>query len=45
MLVRLLFGAVGGLAAALAIPVLLLGPGPGRILFETPWKKGSASST
>ena len=30
MLVRLLFGAVGGLAAALAIPVFSLGPGPGR---------------
>ena len=40
MLVRLLFGAVGGLAAALAIPVFSLGPGPGRDLFATPWRKG-----
>jgi ubiquinol-cytochrome c reductase iron-sulfur subunit len=36
-----LLGALGGLAAALAIPVLSLGPAPGRSLFETPWKKGS----
>lgn len=35
-----LLAAVGGLAAALAIPVLSLGPAPGRSLFETPWKKG-----
>jgi quinol---cytochrome c reductase iron-sulfur subunit len=36
-----LLAAFGGLAAALAIPVLSLGPAPGRSLFETPWKKGS----
>ncbi len=36
-----LLAAVGGRAAALAIPVLSLGPAPGRSLFETPWKKGS----
>src|SRR5206468_3067070 len=36
-----LLAALGGLAAALAIPVLSLGPAPGRSLFETPWKKGS----
>jgi ubiquinol-cytochrome c reductase iron-sulfur subunit len=36
-----LLAAFGGLAAALAIPVLSLGPSPGRSLFETPWKKGS----
>ncbi len=35
-----LVGALGGLAAALAIPVLSLGPAPGRSLFETPWKRG-----
>ncbi len=35
-----LVAALGGLAAALAIPVLSLGPAPGRSLFETPWKKG-----
>jgi len=36
-----LVAAFGGLAAALAIPILSLGPAPGRSLFETPWKKGS----
>jgi ubiquinol-cytochrome c reductase iron-sulfur subunit len=36
-----LLAAFGGLGAALAIPVLSLGPAPGRTLFETPWKKGS----
>lgn len=36
-----LLGALGGLAAALAIPVLSLGPAPGNSLFVTPWKKGS----
>lgn len=36
-----LLGALGGLTAALAIPVLSLGPAPGRTLFETPWRKGS----
>ncbi len=40
MLVRLLAGAIAGLAAALAIPVFSLGPAPGRSLFVTPWKKG-----
>ena len=40
MLLRLLAGAIGGLAAALAIPVLSLGPGPGRDLFVTRWRKG-----
>jgi ubiquinol-cytochrome c reductase iron-sulfur subunit len=40
MLMRLLLGAVGGLAAALAVPVFSLGPAPGRSLFETPWKAG-----
>ncbi|MBW3612490.1 MAG: Rieske 2Fe-2S domain-containing protein [Chloroflexi bacterium] len=41
LLVRLLLGAVGALAAALAIPALALGPGPGRELFQTPWRAGS----
>jgi quinol---cytochrome c reductase iron-sulfur subunit len=36
----MLFGAVGALGAALAIPVLSLGPAPGRQLFETSWKSG-----
>ena len=40
LLVRALGGAVAGLAAALAIPVLSLGPAPGRSLFVTPWRKG-----
>jgi ubiquinol-cytochrome c reductase iron-sulfur subunit len=35
-----LVGALGGVAAALAIPVLSLGPAPGRSLFETPWRTG-----
>jgi quinol---cytochrome c reductase iron-sulfur subunit len=40
LLIRALGGALAGLAAALAIPVLSLGPAPGRALFETPWRKG-----
>ncbi len=36
-----LLGALGGLAAALAIPVLSLGPAPGRSLFRTAWRQGS----
>jgi ubiquinol-cytochrome c reductase iron-sulfur subunit len=40
LLVRTLAGAFAGLAAALAVPALSLGPAPGRSLFETPWKSG-----
>ncbi len=40
LLIRALGGAFAGLAAALAIPVLSLGPAPGRSLFQTPWRKG-----
>lgn len=40
LLVRALGGAFAGLAAALAIPVLSLGPAPGRSLFQTPWRNG-----
>ncbi len=40
-LVRLLVGAGASLAAALAIPVLSLGPAPGRSLFQTAWRRGS----
>jgi quinol---cytochrome c reductase iron-sulfur subunit len=40
LLVRALGGALAGLAAALAIPALSLGPAPGRSLFETPWRRG-----
>jgi ubiquinol-cytochrome c reductase iron-sulfur subunit len=40
LLVRTLAGAFAGLAAALAIPALSLGPAPGRTLFQTPWKSG-----
>ena len=36
-----LLGALGGLGAALAIPVLSLGPAPGNSLFVTSWKAGS----
>ncbi len=41
LLIGLLFGAVAGLGAALLMPVLSLGPAPGRDLFVTAWKKGS----
>ena len=40
LLVRALAVSLAGLAAALAIPVLSLGPAPGRALFETPWRRG-----
>ena len=40
-LLTLLGGAFVGLGAALALPLLSLGPSPGRSLFETSWKKGS----
>ncbi|HEX8941363.1 MAG TPA: Rieske (2Fe-2S) protein [Candidatus Limnocylindrales bacterium] len=39
-LVGALLGALGGLAAAVAIPILSLGPAPGRSLFVTSWRKG-----
>jgi ubiquinol-cytochrome c reductase iron-sulfur subunit len=39
-LVRMLLGALGGLAAALAIPALSLGPAPGHELFATSWAPG-----
>ena len=40
-LIRTLAAAFAGLGAALAVPVLSLGPAPGRTLFETPWKAGT----
>ena len=40
LLIKALGGAFAGLAAALAIPVLSLGPSPGRSLFETAWRAG-----
>ena len=40
LLVRMLLGAFAGLAAALAIPALSLGPAPGRELFSTTWAPG-----
>ena len=40
MLVGMLFGALAGLGAALAIPALSLGPAPGRELFTTSWAPG-----
>ena len=39
-LVRLLVGAGGLLAAALALPAFSLGPEPGRALFQTGWRRG-----
>lgn len=41
MLQVALLGALGGLASALVLPVLSLGPAPGRALFRTPWSKGA----
>ena len=41
LLVRLLVGAGGSLAAALAIPALSLGPRPGQSLFTTRWTPGT----
>ena len=41
LLVRLLMGASGTLAAALAIPALSLGPRPGQSLFKTRWTEGT----
>jgi ubiquinol-cytochrome c reductase iron-sulfur subunit len=39
-LLRLLGVAFVGLGAALALPVLSLGPAPGRSLFQTEWRSG-----
>jgi ubiquinol-cytochrome c reductase iron-sulfur subunit len=41
LLIRALLGTMAGLAAALAVPVLSLGPAPGRSLFQTSWKSGA----
>ena len=41
----MLFGALAGLGAALAIPVLSLGPAPGRELFTTAGRPASGWST
>jgi ubiquinol-cytochrome c reductase iron-sulfur subunit len=41
LLVKLLVGAGGALGLALLLPVLSLGPAPGRTLKETPWRRGS----
>jgi ubiquinol-cytochrome c reductase iron-sulfur subunit len=40
LLVKLLAGAGGALGLALLLPVLSLGPAPGRSLFVTPWARG-----
>ncbi len=40
LLVRSLVAALGGLGAALAVPIFALGPAPGNSLSTTPWKKG-----
>jgi ubiquinol-cytochrome c reductase iron-sulfur subunit len=41
VLVKLLAGAGGALGLALLLPVLSLGPAPGRTLKQTAWKRGS----
>jgi ubiquinol-cytochrome c reductase iron-sulfur subunit len=41
LLIRALLGTMAGLAAALAVPVLSLGPAPGRSLFQTSWRSGA----
>jgi quinol---cytochrome c reductase iron-sulfur subunit len=41
LLIGALLGTLAGLAAALAIPVLSLGPAPGKALFTTSWKAGA----
>jgi ubiquinol-cytochrome c reductase iron-sulfur subunit len=41
LLLRALAAAIGGLAAALAIPVFSLGPAPGRSLYQTTWRSGA----
>jgi ubiquinol-cytochrome c reductase iron-sulfur subunit len=41
LLVKLLAGAGGALGLALLLPVLSLGPAPGRTLKETPWRRGA----
>jgi ubiquinol-cytochrome c reductase iron-sulfur subunit len=40
LLLKLLAGAGGALGLALLLPVLSLGPAPGRSLFVTPWARG-----
>ncbi len=40
LLIKLLAGAGGALGLALLLPVLSLGPAPGRSLFVTPWARG-----
>lgn len=40
LLVGMLLAAFAGLAAALAVPALSLGPAPGRELFTTSWRQG-----
>lgn len=40
LLVGLLATALGALAVALGLPVRSLGGGPGRQLYETPWRRG-----
>jgi ubiquinol-cytochrome c reductase iron-sulfur subunit len=40
LLVGMLLAALGGLAAALAVPALSLGPAPGHELFTTGWRSG-----
>jgi len=41
LLIRALLGTMAGLGAALAVPILSLGPAPGRSLFQTSWRSGA----
>jgi ubiquinol-cytochrome c reductase iron-sulfur subunit len=41
LLLRLLIGAGGALGLALLLPVLSLGPAPGKTLKQTAWRRGS----
>jgi len=41
LLVRLLVGAAGALGLAAIFPLRSLGPGPGRALFHTAWRRGA----
>jgi ubiquinol-cytochrome c reductase iron-sulfur subunit len=45
LLIGALGAALGGLGAALAIPVFSLGPAPGRSLHETTWRNGARLGT
>ena len=41
LLILALLGALAGVATALIVPILSLGPAPGRSLYETGWRRGA----